>query len=253
MKHLLLVVLSLIFLAYSLEVKAQYQEIEVTDGGTIKGVVKFVGQAPKLEDLKVTKNPEVCGDHKPLEALLVGEGGGLENVVVSIEGITKGKKISAQATVLDNNKCVFIPHVQAMVVGGDAEIRNSDPILHNTHSFLDGKATVFNFALPIQGQKLKKKIKKAGLMNIQCDAGHTWMSAYVIAKEHPYFAVTGKDGTFEITDVPAGSYKVHAWHEGWKVTGKDKDGRNIYEEPQLQEKEVTVPKGGAAELNFEFK
>lgn len=228
-----------------------YEEIAVTDGGTITGVVKLGGAAPQPGPSKVTKNPEVCGQEKPSEALLTSKGGGLKNVVVSIENITRGKKIDQGSPSLTNKTCQFVPHVQAVAVGSRLEIRNEDPILHNTHSYAEGK-TFFNLALPIQGQKVKKAIKGAGLIDIKCDAGHTWMRAYIVAKDHPYFAVTDENGAYKITNVPPGAYKLQAWHESWTVVGKDKDGRNEYGAPLIQVKDVTVPAKGEAKVDFKF-
>lgn len=190
-----------------------YEEIEVTNGGAIVGEVKFTGTAPKPEQFTVTKNQDYCGDHKPSEKLLVGANQWVKNAVVTLEDITKGKKIDKAAKpFLANDHCMFVPHVQAAVVGTKLEIRNSDPILHNTHAFL-GDATVFNLALPLQGQKIPKALRKPGMVRVQCDAGHGWMSAYIVVTENPYHAVTDENGAFKITDVPPGSYKLKAWHE----------------------------------------
>ncbi len=190
-----------------------YEEVEVTNGGTIVKEVLFTGQVPAQGTLAVTKNQESCGESKPDESLIVGPNKGVKNAVVTIENIAKGKKIDKTATpYLDNNGCRFIPHVQAVNVGAVLEIRNSDPILHNTHSFLKG-STVFNLALPLKGQKVRKPLRRPGLIDVKCDAGHTWMSAYILVAENPYFAVSDDAGKFEIKDVPPGKYKLKAWHE----------------------------------------
>jgi len=190
-----------------------YEEVEVTNGGTIVGEVLFTGQASKPATLAVTKNQEFCGESKPDESLIVGANKGVKNAIVTIENIAKGKKIDKTAQPsLDNNGCRFIPHVQAVNVGTTLEIRNSDPILHNTHSFLQG-STVFNLALPLKGQKVRKPLRLPGLIDVKCDAGHTWMRAYILVAENPYFAVSDDAGKFQIEDVPAGKYKLKAWHE----------------------------------------
>lgn len=194
-------------------VSRAYEEVEVSNGGTIVGEVLFTGQVPPQGTLAVTKNQEFCGESKPDESLVVGPNKGVKNAIVWIDDITKGKKIDKTATAsLDNNGCRFIPHVQAVNVGTVLEIRNSDPILHNTHSFLKG-STVFNLALPLKGQKVRKPLRRPGLIDVKCDAGHTWMSAYILVAENPYFAVSNDAGKFEIKDVPAGIYKLKAWHE----------------------------------------
>jgi uncharacterized protein (DUF2141 family) len=118
---------------------------------------------------------------------------------------------------------------------GSIVIVNADPVMHNTHGFL-GKATVFNVALPIKGQRLERKVTKPGLMRVECDA-HGWMLAWIYAAENPYVAVTQKDGSFELTDVPPGSYTLVAWHE---LTGET-------------EMPVTVKAKAPVELNVELK
>ncbi len=124
----------------------------------------------------------------------------------------KGKAFekAAKPPEINNVKCDFQPHVQVMPAG-DVDIVNSDPVLHNTHGFLD-KLTVFNVALPNQGQRIKKPLKKSGLVRVECDA-HGWMLGWIFVAENPYYAVTAKDGSFTLKDVPPGSYTLVAWQE----------------------------------------
>jgi hypothetical protein len=196
-----------------------YEEIEVTNGGTVVGEVKFRGTYSGPAQLQVSKNQDFCGQHVLSEKLIVGGNKGLKNVVITLEGIAQGKKVDKSTKpILDNVHCRFVPHVQAVTLGTKLEIRNSDPILHNTHGFLD-KKTVFNLALPLKGQKILKRLRKPGIVRVKCDAGHEWMRAYIVVTEHPYHAVTDETGSFQITDIPPGNYQLRAWHEelGTKV------------------------------------
>ena len=229
-----------------------YEEGEVKDGGRLTGTVKFVGEIPKLAPVPVKKNQDVCGAQKPSEALLLGPNKGVRDTVVYLEGIAKGKKADLREVVLDNAKCVFVPHVVAVMMEPPGVIKNSDPILHNTHGFMD-RTTVFNLALPLQHQKIniKEKLKKAGVVQVLCDA-HTHMWAWMIVRDNPYFAVTGETGGFTIDNIPPGKYKVVAWHEGWKATGRDKDGRIIYDAPRVIAKEVVIPPKGDVTVEFEL-
>lgn len=230
-----------------------YEVVDVTDGGSLTGVVRFVGELPKLAPIPVRKDKETCGDSKPTEVLVLGPNKGVRNTVVWIEGITKGKKAEAREIVLDNAKCLFVPHVEVVVAGNTAKIKNSDPILHNTHGFLE-RATVFNLALPLQNQviDITKRLKKYGVVDIQCDA-HPHMRAWMIVRDNPYVVVTDGNGSFKIADIPPGTYKVVAWHESWKVTETDKDGRPIYDKPVTVTKEATIPVKGEAKVEFELK
>lgn len=210
-----------------------YEVIEVTDGGAVKGRVVFKGEPPARGELTVNKNEDFCGQTVPDESLVVSGDGGVKNAVVYIDGITKGKAPSKEPAVIDNMKCAFVPHVVIGVLGGELQVKNSDPILHNTHLYTDSR-TLVNLALPLQDQTISRPIRKSGLLTGKCDA-HSWMSTYIMVLEHPYAAATDESGSFEIGDIPPGTYKLKMWHE----------------ELGEQEKELKVEPGGAAEAVFE--
>jgi len=228
-----------------------YEEASVVEGGVLTGRVRFAGEPPKAEPIPVRKNMEVCGEHAPAQALLVGPDRGVRNTVVYLPGVERGKKPAEFE--LDNARCLFVPHVSAVMLGAKVRIRNSDPVLHNTHGLLD-RLTVFNIALPNRGQvvPITQRIKKAGVIDVQCDA-HTHMRAWIVVRDNPYFAVTDDGGQFRIDQVPPGRYRVAAWHEGWMMTGRDKDGRPAYDAPRLLTQEVTVPAKGEVTVDFELR
>ncbi len=231
---------------------AAYEAVPVKDGGTLSGVVRFVGTPPRLEPLPVNKNREVCGEQKPSEALVVGGDRGVKGSVVLIEGVTKGKKATGEV-LLDNHKCLFVSHVSALAVGEKARVRNSDAILHNTHGFL-GKPTVFNLALPNRDQMIDitKRLTKPGVVRVLCDA-HPHMFAWLVVHDSPYVAVTDDKGAFRIAGVPHGTYKVTMWHEGFRTRGVDKDGRPLYDEPRTVTRDVTIAPRGVVTVEFELK
>jgi hypothetical protein len=233
-------------------VAAAYEETTVHDGGVISGVVKFVGVAPKLEAIAVNKNRDVCGERKPSEALVVGALGGVKGSVVLIEGVTRGKKGKGDV-VVDNHKCLFVSHVSAAMAGARVRVKNSDPILHNTHGFL-GKPTVFNLALPNKDQMIDitRRLGKPGVVRILCDA-HPHMFAWMVVHDSPYVAVTDERGAFRIDGIPPGTYRVTLWHEGFRPRGVDKDGRPLYEDPHTISRDVTIAPKSAAAIEFELK
>ena len=146
---------------------------------------------------------------------IVVNGGGLADTMVYIANPPKkdknGKKFKApkKAVKLDQIGCRYIPKVFGVMVKQKIEIINSDPMLHNIHP--TGKNS-FNLAMPTQGMKLKKKFKKASVFTpIKCDV-HPWMQAYAGVFKHPFFAVTDKNGKFNIDGVPDGSYDIVAKH-----------------------------------------
>lgn len=117
------------------QVAGAYEASEVLNGGKISGVVKLHGKAIQVKALAITKNKDVCGQSTPDPRYVIGKGGAVKNVIVTIEGIEKGKKaLPVKGAVLDNKKCVFLPHVQAVTVGTRLTVMNSDSILHNTHT-----------------------------------------------------------------------------------------------------------------------
>jgi len=231
---------------------AAYEATAVKDPGAVTGVVRFSGTAPKLEPIAVNKNRDICGDHKASEALLVGADRGVRGAVILVEGVAKGKKASADV-IVDNTKCLFVHHVTAVGPGDHVRVRNSDPVLHNTHGRL-GKATVFNLALPNKDQMIDvtKRLTKPGVVRVLCDA-HPHMMAWLIVHDSPYYAVTDDRGAFKIDGLPAGTYKVTMWHEGFRPKGVDKDGRPAYEDPITVTRDVTVAPGGAASIDFDLK
>jgi len=190
-----------------------YEPVEVTDGGTITGTVRFLGKVPRQKAIKITKDPQYCGK-TPIyeEFVVVSPEKGLKNVIVFIKKIRSGKAVEPGEAMVSNQKCRYEPHVQAFVVGTRLKVKNADPILHNTHIKLP-KSDVFNYGLPAKDQVIERTIKRKGLMKINCDAGHLWMNAYIGVFNHPYFAVTADDGTFTIKDLPPGKYKLAFWHE----------------------------------------
>ena len=113
--------------------------------------------------------------------------------------------------VLDNKQCAFAPHVQVATAGSDLLLKNSDPILHTVHARL-GKETLFNVGLPTWRQ-VTKRLDRVGVIRIDCDVLHTWMSAVIIVTETPYFAISDENGKFVVNQLPAGRYQVEIWHE----------------------------------------
>ena len=178
-----------------------YDVVTVTDGGSIKG--KVVSMAPSHPSgrscrrrtarcaaaacarwIRSPSGPtRACWSHRLSQA----------------GGKGQGVREAAKTPELNNVKCDFDPHVQVMPAG-DIVVVNSDPVLHNTKSFID-KAPVFNLALPNQGQRITRAIKSTGIMRVECDA-HGWMLGWVYVADNPYYAITAKDGTFAIADVP---------------------------------------------------
>ena len=190
---------------------AAYDEITATNGGTVRGTIKFDGSAPKLPALQITKYKDVCRD-TPNESLVLGSGKGIRYAVVTLEGIAKGKTVEKETVhEIDNVKCRFVPHVVAASVGQFVLFKNSDPILHTAHAYFTASQPQFNIGL-YPGRVSRKPLVAAGVAKIICEV-HPWMSAYIVVTDHPYQAVTDLYGEYLINDVPPGKYRVKIWHE----------------------------------------
>lgn len=194
-----------------------YEGDPATTGVTVSGRVMFSGTAPKPERLPVHRDNAFCGDSVTVETLHLDPGTrGVGDVVVSLEGITKGKPVMPEkaAITFENRTCKFIPRVNATNAESTLEIKNADPILHNTHVRHDDRSgpTVINVVQPAGTTVIRRPLRTTGLLDIRCDA-HPFMRAAFHVFEHPYFAVTDSAGRFELAEVPPGTYKLKIWHE----------------------------------------
>lgn len=212
-----------------------YEGAAVSGGGTISGEVKLQGTAPAPKPVEVTKDKEVCGQHEiKSEDLLVGSNGGLENAVVFITSISKGKPMGASEAVLDQKGCQYVPHVLLFPAGTTVKINNDDGILHNIHTY-STKNTPFNMAQPKFKKTIEAKFDQPEVVKVTCDA-HGWMGGWFIVEDNPYYAKTDANGNYKLTDVPPGDYELKVWHE------------KLGEKTQ----KVTVTAGGDTKANFEL-
>ena len=200
---------------------------EIFAQGIVKGQIVFEGTAPLPEKVGVKSDVPTCGAEKEIRKIILGQDQGVANAVVTL--------IGAQGTLplkdgnLDQVSCEFQPHVQVVPLGSTLKITSSDTVLHNSHGFYEDGSTAFNLAVPIVGMEAPFKTKQPGLIKLRCDAGHTWMSAYVMVTDTPYYAVTDENGNFTLEGVPPGKYEVEVWQE-W--LGKHREPIEIKEGEQ---------------------
>jgi hypothetical protein len=195
-----------------------------SNGQQLRGTVLVSGKYDRPAALKVVKSRSFCGLTVPNETLLVDPGGGVRNAVVVLHPLHRTANVHPGRILLDNKQCAFVPHVQIASIGSELILRNSDPILHTVHARI-GNDTLFNVGLP-RWRQVPKILDRAGVVRINCDVLHTWMSAAIVVVSTPYFAVTGENGLFTIEGVPAGHYDVEIWHE---VLGIKKARLSIFE------------------------
>jgi plastocyanin len=192
-------------------------------GATVSGVVRFKGTKPDPKPLTEIAGNSFCkscykdGELPQRDNVVFGKNGSddtLQNVLVYVSKGLEGKKFDPpkQVVMLDQVGCVYTPHVVAVMAGQTLEIRNSDATLHNVMAAPRNNAP-FNFGMPVKDQRTEKVFKSPELkMNLKCFM-HPWMSSYVHVLEHPFFAVTGPDGTFTIKGLPPGEYELTVLHE----------------------------------------
>jgi len=190
---------------------------EAAFAGTITGTAVYDGKVPNLKPLSVSAEPICAKKHAtvPNEALVLGAGNGMANVVVKVvSGLPAGKAWPAPTTpvTMDQVGCQYVPHVMGIMVGQPFKVLNSDGILHNVHA-LPKVNRPFNMAMPPTRKEATESFgKEEGMFVIKCDV-HPWMQSFMGVFSHPFFAVTGPDGKFTIANLPAGTYEVEAWHE----------------------------------------
>jgi plastocyanin len=178
--------------------------------GTVRGTIAFEGAPPELPALAVTDPacPPVAAEH------VVVTDGGLRDVVVRLAvGSAPAPGRPPPPAVIDQTGCRYAPHVIAIVAGQKLAFRNSDPTLHNVHTYI-GAESVANVAQPRGAAEHVTAVATPPgdtPFVARCDV-HPWMSAYVLVTDHPHFAVTGADGRFRLEGVPPGRYTLQAWH-----------------------------------------
>ncbi len=204
--------------------------------GSIHGKVAFTGaKAPDMDELKRGADPVCAKDKMKDELVVVNPNHTVKNVLVYVVGAPPAAAAPTAPVELVQTACMYRPRVQGLVAGQTLNIKNGDPTLHNVHTYR-GTSTVFNVAQVPGTPDIQKVFKDNGaLLKFKCDV-HQWMTGYVWIQNNGLFAVTGDDGSFDLKNVPVGTWPVVAWQEYYG----EKKGT------------VTVAEGKPAELKFEY-
>jgi len=204
---------------------------------TISGTVTYEGKVPNLKPLAMEADPVCASKHKeavPNQMLELGSGNTMGNILVSVSsGLPAGKTYPApkDPVVMDQVGCVYKPHVFALQQGQTLKVLNSDGILHNVHALPTVNAQ-FNMAMPAARKEAEHVFEKSeDPFRIKCDV-HPWMTAWATVLDNPFFSVTGADGKYTISNLPAGTYEITAWHERLgkkteKVTVGENDTKTV--------------------------
>lgn len=185
----------------------------------IRGVVLFSG-AVEQKKLPVTIDHYICGKEKPAEDLVIGAQRGIRNAVVWLQTPPPGATWAAAPVKVDMDQkgCVFVPRVVLVPAGGTVEFLNSDRLLHNLHSASKENPS-FNRTQP-KGRAIPIAFAKPEIIRINCDL-HSWMRAWVVVADHPFYALTNEAGEFTLPAVPPGKYTLQIWQESLGVTSRE--------------------------------
>ena len=206
--------------------------VQNVSGGTIQGKLLWVGKPQRPRRIAVTVNPTYCGRSMEMYDVRV-EQGGVVGAVVWLDNVTHGKAFDFPKPVLDQKGCMFVPDVVIMKPG-QLEVRNSDKITHNVHIIARNNRSSNEMMAP-GAPPVELTLMHPENIVVRCDI-HPWMKGNVIVAKNPYYVLSGPGGSFTLTDVPPGTYKLDVW--------QDKIG--------TKEQSVTVQAGKTTTVTFKL-
>jgi plastocyanin len=197
-------------------VKAAGPPPNTTGAANLKGVVRFEGTVPKPKPISMSADPSCAKQHPfPVFAqeVMTDAKGDLQNVVVFVaEGLgDRTFDAPTQPVVVEQKGCMYQPHVLAVRANQPLHVVNDDPTSHNIHP-TPANNREWNKAEPPGSSVDESFAREEIAIPVKCNL-HPWMHGYIAVFKHPYFAVTGKDGSFDLSSLPPGTYTIKAWHE----------------------------------------
>lgn len=187
------------------------------DEGSVKGQVNFQGQAPKMKPLSMEADAACAAKHKSAvypDAVVTNKNGTLRNVFVYVKTGLEGKNfaVPTEAVELDQEGCIYKPHVLGIQARQNLKVVTSDETTHNIHP-MPKVNREWNVSQPPKADPITQTFSRPeASIPVKCNQ-HPWMKAWIHVMPHPYYAVTGEDGTFELKSLPPGNYEIEAIHE----------------------------------------
>ncbi len=219
-----------------------YFKVDPATAGAITGKVTFHGKVPPARKIDMDEDRQCAAIHKgqPVldQSVAASRDGSLANVFIYVKQGLEGKKFEppAQAATIDQKGCWFIPRVLGIETGQTLDVTNSDPVTHNIHPRPHLNREWNQSQDPGSEPLARRFVRPEIMIRVKCNI-HAWMHAWIGVVDSPYFAVTGKDGSFELNNLPPGNYTIEAWQE----------------ELGTQDQQVTVPPQGKSEIAFAFQ
>ena len=224
-----------------------YQEINVQNGGTIKGNTKMIGGMPfpRVYHLILFPNIDMCAEidtddemNRVLDDFKVSPRGGLKDTIITLEHVEAGKPFNKEPINIISENCKFFPDVNIIRQGEAFKIDNTDAVMHNSQVYQKERGKIL-LNIPIPAEEVSEGIvtfeKNYKIMQMICGM-HEFMQTWGYRVQNPYYFKTDKDGNFNIGDIPPGEYVVNAWHYLMKP----------------QKKKIKIAAGETIDLNFEF-
>lgn len=191
-----------------------YREMTVSGGSRLAGTIDFDGPLPADSIIEIPPETQGCG-HSLTSRSVEHTGTRIGGVVVWIADIRAGKPLPAERRFeLANDECLLTPSVQAVLAPATLNMASQDVAMHRNHIIdvatgdLEGIAPFNDNGEVVPFDRL---LTKPAQLEITCEL-HPWSKASILVFDHPYFAMSEKSGSFAIDDVPAGTYRVRAWH-----------------------------------------
>lgn len=193
--------------------------VDASTSGSIVGSVTLDGVPPKFAPIDMSGEPN-CRNDAPVfpQTVVTGKNGELANVVIYVKSGLGNYHFDppTEPVVLDQKGCMYEPHIVALMVNQSLQIRNDDATIHNVHSEPKTNAA-WNRSQTPGTPPLETSFPKPELaISIECNV-HPWMRSYMFVFSHPYYAVTSTAGTFELKNLPSGTYTIEAWQEKYGV------------------------------------
>lgn len=193
--------------------------VDPATAGSITGSVHFEGAPMQMRTINMIDVPNCAKMHSApvmTETVVPGDGGTLQNVVVYLQGDFSAYSFPPSETPVkvEQQGCIYAPHVVAVMTGDPLEVTNTDSVTHNINAMSQSRQGFNETQVPGSAPIVRRFSHQEIPMAVKCNM-HPWMRFYVAVVDHPYFQVTGKNGQFELRNVPAGTYTLTAWHEAY--------------------------------------